>query len=60
MKGMKIFTTGSSSAAPQTQANYRNAMLQQRKVKPEDFPINNRAARRRLAKGLKPGEEVRS
>ena len=39
------------------QAARQNAMLHQRKVKIEDFPINNRAARRRLKKGLKPGEE---
>lgn len=39
------------------QTAYRAAMRQQRRVKPEDFPINNRAARRRLKKGKKPGEE---
>ena len=41
------------------QAAYRNAMRQQGKVKPDDFPMNNRAARRRAAKGLQPGEEMR-
>jgi len=39
------------------QAAYRNAMRQQGKLKPDDFPINNRAARRRAKKGLRPGEE---
>ena len=54
MKGIKI---GYSKSSPQTQANRQNAMLQQRTVKMKDWPINNRAARRRLAKGKKVGEE---
>lgn len=39
------------------QTAYRKAMREQRKIKPEDFPIDNRAARRRAAKGKQPGEE---
>lgn len=47
----------STGKAKVVQAAYQNAMRQQRRVKPEDFPINNRAARRRAKKGKKPGEE---
>jgi hypothetical protein len=55
MKMTRVDTTRTGKAKV-VQAAYQNAMRQQGKVKPEDFPINNRAARRRLAKGKKPGE----
>ena len=47
----------STGKAKVLQSAYQHAMRAQGKVKPVDFPINNRAARRRLAKGKKPGEE---
>lgn len=54
---MKTRVGANTGKAKVVQRAYRQAMLQQRKLKPEDFPIGNRAARRRLAKGLQPGEE---
>lgn len=56
MKMTRVDST-STGKAKVVQAAYRNAMLQQGKVKVKDYPIGNRAARRRLAKGKKPGEE---
>ena len=56
MKMLRVDKTAIGKAKV-VQAAYRRAMRDQGKVRPEDFPINNRAARRRLAKGLKPGEE---
>lgn len=49
--------TAGTGKAKVVQAAYRNAMRQQGKLKPDDFPVGNRAARRRAKKGLKPGEE---
>lgn len=57
MKMIRVDNTAIGKAKV-VQAAYRNAMLQQGKVKVKDFPIGNRAARRRLKKGLKPGEET--
>jgi hypothetical protein len=47
----------STGKAKVVQTAYQRAMREQGRVKPDDWPINNRAARRRLKKGLKPGEE---
>ena len=55
MSMTRVDTTRTGKAKV-NQAAYRKAMREQRKTKPDDFPINNRAARRRLKKGKKPGE----
>jgi hypothetical protein len=56
MKMTRVDTT-STGKAKVVQSAYQHAMRAQGKVKPIDFPIGNRAARRRLVKGKKPGEE---
>ncbi len=57
MKMWRVDSTGTGKAKV-VQSAYQHAMRAQGKVKPADFPISNRAARRRLEKkGLKPGED---
>jgi len=56
MKMTRVDQT-STGKAKVVQTAYQHAMRAQQKVKVQDFPIGNRAARRRLAKGKKPGEE---
>jgi hypothetical protein len=56
--GEKYYRVQSSATgkAKVVQQAYRRAMREQGKVKVEDWPINNRAAKRRAKKGLKPGD----